>query len=85
LALARPAREVNVGAVVRLTEGGDFPAECFHEGGGACVIAPACRLAGVLDEAMKAFYRVLDAYTLADLVENRKRLSAILHLYPRAV
>ena len=84
LALARPAREVNVGAVVRMAEGGDFPAECFHEDGGTCVIAPVCRLAGVLDDAMKAFYRVLDGYTLADLVENRRRLSAILHLHPRA-
>jgi Rrf2 family nitric oxide-sensitive transcriptional repressor len=82
LALARPAKEINVGAVVRLAEGGDYPAECFGEDN-HCSIAPVCRLAGVFDEALKAFYRVLDAYTLADLVENRKRLASILRMHPR--
>lgn len=83
LALGRPAREINVGAVVRLTEGGDTPAECFLDSG-RCAIAPACRLAGVLGDALAAFYRVLDAHTLADLVENRRQLASILHFQPRA-
>jgi Rrf2 family nitric oxide-sensitive transcriptional repressor len=83
LALARNASDINVGALVRMTEGGDAPAECFREDG-ACVIAPACRLAGVLQEALDAFYAVLDRYTLADLVANRRRLAAILHFVPRA-
>lgn len=83
LALARPAREINVGAVVRLTEGGDVPAECFQEGG-RCVISPVCRLAGVLDEALKAFHEVLDGYTLADLAANPRRIASILHFHPRA-
>jgi Rrf2 family nitric oxide-sensitive transcriptional repressor len=78
LALARAAREINVGAMVRLTEGRDIPAECFREDG-HCGIARVCRLARVLDEAVAAFYRVLDGYTLADLVENRRALVAILH------
>ena len=82
LALARPAREINVGAVVRLTEGGDYPAECFTEDN-HCSIAPVCRLAGVLDEALRAFYGVLDHYTLADLVHNRARLASILKIHPR--
>ena len=83
LALARNAAEINLAALVRMTEGGDEPAECFREDG-ACVIAPACRLAGVLQEALDAFYAVLDRYTLADLVANRRRLAAILHFVPRA-
>jgi len=83
LALARNAAEINLAALVRMTEGGDEPAECFREDG-ACVIAPACRLAGVLQEALDAFYAVLDRYTLADLVANRHRLAAILHFLPRA-
>ena len=82
LALARPAKEINVGAIVRLAEGGDYPAECFREESN-CSIAPVCRLAGVLDEALKAFYRVLDAHTLADLVSNRERLVSILRFVPR--
>ena len=68
---------------MRVAEGGDFPAECFGEHN-RCVIAPACRLGGVLDEAMKAFYEVLDRYTLADLVHNRSRLASILQIHPRA-
>jgi len=83
LALARNAAEINLAALVRMTEGGDEPAECFREDG-ACVIAPACRLAGVLQEALDAFYAVLDRYTLADLIANRHRLAAILHFLPRA-
>jgi len=83
LALARCAADINVGALVRTTEGGDAPAECFREDG-TCVIAPACRLAGVLQEALDAFYAVLDRYTLADLIANRHRLAAILHFLPRA-
>jgi Rrf2 family transcriptional regulator, nitric oxide-sensitive transcriptional repressor len=83
LALARPAQEINVGTVVRLAEGGDFPAECFTEDN-HCSIAPVCRLAGVLDEALKAFYGVLERYTLADLVHNRGRIASILRMHPRA-
>jgi Rrf2 family nitric oxide-sensitive transcriptional repressor len=35
-------------------------------------------LRGVLGEAVKAFYAVLDRYTLADLVDNRQQLAQIL-------
>ena len=83
LALGRPASEINVGAVVRLAEGGDFPAECFEEGS-TCAIASACRLAGVLADAMAAFYAVLDRYSVADLVENPQRLASIIHFHHRA-
>jgi Rrf2 family transcriptional regulator, nitric oxide-sensitive transcriptional repressor len=82
LALARPAEEIGVGAVVRLTEGGDCPAECFRADN-TCAIAPVCRLASVLDDAFKAFYRVLDGCTLADLLHNRAELVSILRLQPR--
>src|SRR5690554_5904718 len=40
--LARPAREITVAQVVRATEGGDRPAECFRAEGNRCVIAPVC-------------------------------------------
>ena len=82
LALARPAKEINVGAIVRLAEGGDFVAECFRADN-RCSIAPVCRLAGVLEEALGAFYAVLDRYTLADLVHNKGRIASILRLHPR--
>ncbi len=83
LALGRPATEINVGAVIRVTEGGDFPAECFEEGS-SCAIAPVCRLAGTLAQSLAAFHAVLDRHTLADLVENRHELESIIHVHRRA-
>lgn len=64
--LARPASEINVGALIRHTED-DFDLVCC----GDCVIAPACGLTGALDEALDAFLAVLDGYTLADLLDKR--------------
>jgi Rrf2 family transcriptional regulator, nitric oxide-sensitive transcriptional repressor len=78
--LARPEGAVNLGAVARATEEDFAIAECFPGGAGGCRIAPGCRLAGVLDEALKAFLAVLDSYTLADLMGNREQLAALLKL-----
>jgi Rrf2 family nitric oxide-sensitive transcriptional repressor len=79
LALARAPKEINVGAIVRLAEGRAMPAECFGDDN-HCAIAPVCRLAGVLDEAVKAFHAVLDRYTLADLAHNRGRIASVLRI-----
>ena len=83
LRLARPASQINLGVVVRLTEGGDFPAECF-QAESRCAIAAVCRLSGALAKAVEAFYGVLEGYTLEDLVANRRGVVAILHPFPRA-
>ena len=71
-----------VGQVVRRTErasaavGGDAERAltCLAGDAAQCAIAPVCRLRGALDEALQAFYRVLDRYTLADLVLQRDAL-----------
>ncbi|MEJ6528417.1 MULTISPECIES: Rrf2 family transcriptional regulator [Exiguobacterium] len=73
--LARPMDDINVGEVVRTMEPFEL-VECFGEG--RCVIAPACDLRGVLNEAMLAFLHVLDRYTIADLVVNRTNELALL-------
>lgn len=67
--LAHPADRINVGAVVRRTEEGFDLVECE-----SCLIAPACGLTGVLDEALAAFMAVLDRHTLADLLRKRSKL-----------
>lgn len=82
LELALAPERIGLGQVVRQTEG-QAVAECFGENGGNCCIAPACRLRGVLGEAVTAFYAVLDRYTLADLATNRQELAKILFV-PRA-
>jgi Rrf2 family nitric oxide-sensitive transcriptional repressor len=76
--LAMAAAAINVGRVVRDTEGAAVPAECFLPEGGGCVITPVCRLKTVLAEAVKAFYLVLDGYTLADISRNRQALAKVL-------
>jgi Rrf2 family nitric oxide-sensitive transcriptional repressor len=76
--LAMPPDEIEIGRVVRDTEGVPRAAECFSEGGGQCVIADYCRLKGVLGGAITAFYAELDRYTLADLSRNRQSLGKVL-------
>jgi Rrf2 family nitric oxide-sensitive transcriptional repressor len=78
LQLAKQARDINVGAVVRATEGAAMPAECFDAESNECAITRVCRLRGVLAEAVRAFYAVLDRYSLEDLVSNRQPLGRIL-------
>jgi Rrf2 family transcriptional regulator, nitric oxide-sensitive transcriptional repressor len=80
LELATLPELIHVGEIVRRTEGHPMPAECFKADGGTCSIADVCELQGVLGRAVKAFYAVLDKYTLADLVHNRTELATILFM-----
>jgi DNA-binding IscR family transcriptional regulator len=49
-------------------------AECFGERS-TCPLTGGCRLAGVLREAERGFYDILDRYTVADLLAaNRLEL-----------
>ena len=80
LRLARAPREINVGAVVRLTEGGDMPAECFDRHTNRCLLAGGCRLQGILGEAVHNFYETLEHYTLADLHVRPRELRALFDL-----
>lgn len=65
--LSRPAAEIKVGALLRLTEDGFDLVDCP-----GCILNGGCGLSSALDEAMAAFLDVLDRYTLADLVQNRR-------------
>lgn len=76
--LGRPPADINVGDVVRHTEDGFDLVNC-----GTCVIAPACGLTGVLGQALAAFLRTLDGYTLADLVADRSERLRALSMFPR--
>jgi Rrf2 family nitric oxide-sensitive transcriptional repressor len=79
LELAMAPKAINVGHVVRITEGAPHPAECFDPGC-TCCIARACTLRRVLDDAVQAFYAVLDRYTLEDIARNRNVLARMLAL-----
>ena len=76
--LAKAPEQIAVGALVRATEEEFSLAECMQAGGRACAISPACRLKGMLHEALGAFLAVLDKYTLADILQNRVSLGPLL-------
>ena len=80
LRLARAPAEINVGMVVRLTEAGALPAECFNEKTNACVLAGGCGLQEVLSEAVRSFYGTLERRTLADLAIRPRKLQALFEL-----
>jgi Rrf2 family nitric oxide-sensitive transcriptional repressor len=54
--------------VVRRLEQGQALVECFRADGGACCMAPDCRLRAVLWRAREAFWATLDATPLAECV-----------------
>lgn len=71
IALAIPSTAINVGQVVRQMENTLEMIDCAGVG---CPLTPSCLLKEVLDEATKSFLKVLDKYTVADLVKNRSEL-----------
>lgn len=74
MTLDRHPRDINIGALVRYTEGAFKPAECFRGADDRCVISGACRLAGILQEACDSFLATLDRYTLHDLLARPAKL-----------
>lgn len=72
--LGRPAKEIVVGDVVRLTEGTLDIVECFSPATNTCPLLGICRLSRALHEATAAFMAVLDDLTIADITANRGQL-----------
>jgi Rrf2 family nitric oxide-sensitive transcriptional repressor len=72
--LARPATEIRVGDVVRLTEGDLDIVECFNPDTNTCPLIGICRLSRALQEATSAFMAVLDDLTIADIAANKGAL-----------
>ena len=80
LRLAAPPEEISVGAVVRKMEGDFALVDCLPGGNGQCIISSACRLTGIMSEALEAFLAVLDGYSLADLTGANAKLAKILSM-----
>ncbi|WP_432353252.1 RrF2 family transcriptional regulator [Sporosarcina sp. A2] len=75
--------QINVGNVVRKTEDDFQLVECFNRELNQCILAPACRLKGVLQEALHAYLAVLDRYTIEDFVQNKDEIGML--LFPRSL
>lgn len=66
--LAHEPEDINVGAVVRMSESDFYMAECFDPNGTPCGLTKACRLKGILGDATNAYLAELDRHTLASLL-----------------
>jgi Rrf2 family transcriptional regulator, nitric oxide-sensitive transcriptional repressor len=78
LRLKKEPQDIILGEVVRGTE----PDLLMDE----CILAPACGLQGVIQQATNAYFNVLNRVTLADLLKNgsslRKLTTAPIHFQP---
>ena len=82
--LAIDPASLRLGTLLRQTEENLSLVECFDPTHQSCPIAPACRLAPILDQALDAFFAVLDAKTLADVLKPRRELLRLMHATPGA-
>jgi Rrf2 family protein len=73
LRLARPASEIRIGDIVRLTEETHIQADCFGQLQDVCPILPAAPINRIFGDAVSAFIEVLDQHTLEELVSARPR------------
>ncbi len=80
LALAHDPKAITLGHVVRVMEPGFDIVECFDNATNQCVISDVCRLRSALTEANLAFLKVLDGYTLADLLADPAQIRKSLGL-----
>lgn len=69
--LAKAPGEIRLGQVVRDVEPNLNLVECFDPATNTCPIAPVCGLMRLLGEALEAFLRSLDGYTLADVITGK--------------
>ncbi|MDX8379906.1 MAG: Rrf2 family transcriptional regulator [Gallionella sp.] len=65
--LARPAKDILIGTVVKSTEPDFDLLECFNPATDKCIVSNACSLKHLLFEAKSHFLAVLNQHTLADM------------------
>ncbi|MET3560471.1 Rrf2 family iron-responsive transcriptional regulator [Bartonella japonica] len=65
--LAKPAAEISVADVVKVTEDNFYMAECFDAVEPHCPLIDFCGLNTALQKALNAFFDVLSVISLADL------------------
>lgn len=78
--LVHAPRTIRLGAVVRDMEAELGVVPCLTKEGGHCVIAPACKLKGLLQEATGSFLETLDQHTLEDVLRQPAPVARLLHI-----
>ena len=76
--LGKPAADINLFDVVRVTEENFAMAECFENDATECPLVDSCALNSALREALNAFFGVLERYSIADLVKARPNVRVLL-------
>jgi len=74
LELAKSPKRIKVGKLIRETEVSFNLVECFDLETNTCQLAGVCVLADALQNALDAFLKVLDGYTLADLLASSEQM-----------
>lgn len=75
--LAKDPKDINIGEVVRKTEEDFHIVECFNPESNLCKISAECQLKFALNQALKAYFAVLDTYTLADVLTSKDALTEL--------
>jgi len=73
LKLARPAKEIPIGEVVRSTEPDFDLLKCLNPATDKCVISQSRSLKSVIVNAQAVFLEALDKYTIADITKESKK------------
>lgn len=72
--LTKDAENYTVGQILRLTEGNLSPVACLEDETNQCSRADCCATLGIWKQLEDAISNVVDHITLADLVEDQKRM-----------
>ncbi len=76
--LAQAPSKINLAEVIRNTEEDLALVACFRSGPPRCCIQPECVLRAALREALNAFLKVLNRYTLNHLIQPNRELRQLL-------
>jgi Rrf2 family iron-responsive transcriptional regulator len=76
--LGRPAENITLFDVIKVTEDSFAMAECFEDGAVECPLVDSCGLNAALRKALNAFFDVLTGYTIDDLVKARPQINFLL-------
>jgi Rrf2 family nitric oxide-sensitive transcriptional repressor len=89
LRLLKDPSKVRIGDVVRACETDFRLVECFDPKTNQCTLTPSCRLKGLFNAALQAYFKELDGMTLADMVVPASAAASgrgiSTHRLPRAV
>jgi Rrf2 family iron-responsive transcriptional regulator len=76
--LARTASDISLFDVVRVTEENFAMAECFENDAADCPLVDSCGLNAALRKALGAFFEVLAAHSIEDVVRARPNIRSLL-------